>query len=287
MTGCNETFEPWQENDQYFYSIYGYLDATADTQWVRVMPVRRDLFLEPKPIDARVTLEEVQSGKSTVMTDSLFSYAHNRYAYNFWTTMKLQSGHTYRTTVKRSDGNFSYAEVTLPEDFPTPKVQIDYRSEIPINTVVFIDEVERLADVQTVFHPEFDLTGEEYLVGRSHLRDTVRKESGNLEIIINPEEDFQFLDNFYHMTPPVGITQYLTSSSPYGPPLIFIASAGPGYHFFPSIDGKIEALPEGVSNVENGTGYLAGIVSKTIPYKSCTEGDSIEIVPCELRSPPW
>ncbi|TVQ04901.1 MAG: hypothetical protein EA359_04900 [Balneolaceae bacterium] len=33
---CDEPFQPLLENNSAPFSIYGYLDATADTQWVRV-----------------------------------------------------------------------------------------------------------------------------------------------------------------------------------------------------------------------------------------------------------
>jgi hypothetical protein len=35
------------------------------------------------------------------------------------------------------------------------------------------------------------------------------------------------------------------------------------------LDDVLYALPEGISNVENGLGYMFGMVSKTIPYESC------------------
>ncbi len=35
LTGCEESFQPLQNNnDSGVFSMFGYLDATADTQWV-------------------------------------------------------------------------------------------------------------------------------------------------------------------------------------------------------------------------------------------------------------
>jgi hypothetical protein len=118
LSSCDSSFEPIQENDRYIYSIYGYLDAAADTQWVRVMPVHEKLFAGPEPIDATVTLENLESGESQVMNDSLFQYAANTYAWNFWTPMELEPTGTYRLTAERSDGVTSHVTVTLPESFP-------------------------------------------------------------------------------------------------------------------------------------------------------------------------
>jgi len=168
LSGCNETFEPWQENDQYHFSMFGYLDASADTQWVRILPVREELFLEPRPLDFIVTMEHAESGESIVMQDSLFSYFQG-YAWNFRSEMDIRPGQTYRITASHPDGRSSHTTVQLPEDFPTP-----------------------------ILH----------------------------------------------------------------------------------------TIPGGISNIENGTGYVAGIVSKTIPYESCFD-ENFQFIACDLLPPPW
>ncbi|MEX2601529.1 MAG: hypothetical protein WD355_07780 [Balneolaceae bacterium] len=295
ITSCDDFFEPWQENNKYHFSIYGYLDASADTQWVRIMPIREDLLLEPGPIDAIVTLEHVETGESVIMNDSLFAYAHEAYAYNFWTTMKLKAEQTYRITATRSDGASSHVQTSLPTDFPTPSIHITFRwprsccspvFALPENVVIYIEHVERLADVLTIYHSRYPESGENYLVARPQLQHSFPVVSGGFQVVIDPTKDYQFLDMFYRLDPEVVFERYLHPSSPYEPQ-IFIASAGPDYHHFPSIDEKVVALPEGISNVVNGTGYLAGIISKTIPYKNCYRGETRIVEPCnELLPPP-
>lgn len=275
VTSCNESFNPWEENGEYHFSIYGYLDASADTQWVRVMPVREDLFLEPKPIDAVVTLEHIESGEIVEMNDSLFEYSHNAYAYNFWSTMDLQPNHSYRITATNNDKN-SHVEVTLPEDFPTPLVRMESGSGNPSDDFIFIEGVERLADVRTIHYMRLHNSGEEYMIPFVHIQDTIRQVTGDFTLKIDPREDQNTLGSLLGTTPRTIFRQQ-----------IFIASAGPDFHYFPSIDEKIVALPEGISNVENGTGYLAGLVSKTIPYKSCSERGTVNLIPCDLESYPW
>src|SRR5690625_6403028 len=71
--------------------MFGYLDASADTQWVRILPVREELFLEPRPLDFIVTMEHAESGESIVMQDSLFSYFQG-YAWNFRSEMDIRPG---------------------------------------------------------------------------------------------------------------------------------------------------------------------------------------------------
>lgn len=288
VAACDENFVPLEENDQYHFSIYGYLDASADTQWVRVMPVREELFLDHKPLDAIVTLEHVESGDTVVMNDSLFAYAHGVYAWNFWTTMSLLPGETYRLKAESTTGLSSYAMITLPEDYPVPLVHIRFvgQNRTPDLTTIYIEGVERLADVQSVFHTPATESGIKYTAARPHLKDTTRSGTNSWRVNIDPLEDYQYLNSFLQLNPPVQLTAYLTPASPYEPQ-IFVASAGPGYHFFPSIDDNVMALPDGVSNIVNGTGYIAGIISKTVPYQNCVIEGTTDVEPCPLEPPPW
>jgi hypothetical protein len=119
--GCEHPFEPFQEDEDALFSMFGYLDLNADTQWVRVMPVRTNLLLEPEPIDAVVTLEHVGSGQLATLNDSLFRFVDPRlegvaYAHNFWTTETLEPGATYRLRAARPDGAASTAFVVMPAD---------------------------------------------------------------------------------------------------------------------------------------------------------------------------
>lgn len=271
--GCDHTFEPLQENDQYYFSVYGSLDASADTQWVRIMPVRDSLYFSPRPIDAEVTLENVNTGESVVMHDSLFSFVQGVYVYNFWTTMNVEPEQTYRLTARDTtnpEDRESFAEVTLPPDFPTPVVQMATDPGAP--DFVYVDGVERLADVQAVFHGRDSTTGNIRLLGIPHRQDTLNATTHDYRIAIDTE-DHPDDDDEGNPFPPVIKRQ------------IYVAAAGPGFHDFGTIDEKVIALPEGVSNITNGVGYLAGIVSKTIPYKSCFEG--VTLVPCPLEPTPW
>src|SRR5688572_20013007 len=73
VAGCEKPFEPLATSGIVF-SIYGQLEATRDTQWVRVMLMRESVETSPGPIDAVVTLEEIETGSKVVMSDSLTRY---------------------------------------------------------------------------------------------------------------------------------------------------------------------------------------------------------------------
>jgi hypothetical protein len=66
---------------------------------------------------------------------------------------------------------------------------------------------------------------------------------------------------------------------------IFVAAAGPEWdEDIPSFDDLSYALPDAASNVENGVGYVIGIVSKSIPYKNCFDEEG-DVVSCPAEQP--
>src|SRR5690606_26320138 len=102
--GCNDTFEPLQENEEYVFSMYGTLDVHADTQWVRVMPIGDRLFNNnPEPSGTVVTLTRLSTGDVITMNDSLFTFGGPSYIWNYWTTEPLQPGEPYTVTATAAD----------------------------------------------------------------------------------------------------------------------------------------------------------------------------------------
>ncbi|MFH5834067.1 hypothetical protein [Halalkalibaculum sp. DA384] len=262
-SSCEQPFEPVRENERHFFSINGYLDVSADTQWVRVMPVRETIGLSPGLPVPVVALEHLQSGQLGTMRDSLFRYAGNRYAYIFWSTMQILPGERYRISVTDSAGRNSYAEVTLPQDFPVPQFsEPEFGADI-----LTIRQVERLADVQVVYRILYDETGKTVEVSFPFLQQSVFIPPSTYRVSINPDFGRSMIREMY-----CGIT--VTERN------VFVASGGPEWVDFFSLDRHTIALPEGVSNIENGVGYFGGILSKTFPYVN-SEGDrGLFQVPC-------
>ncbi|MCC5906749.1 MAG: DUF4249 family protein, partial [Balneolaceae bacterium] len=244
LAACEESFNPMQQNDQYPFSIHGYLDASQDTNWVRITAVRDSLFMGPDTsLDAVVTLEHLESGQKVTLEGSLFRYFGDHYAYNFRAVMELEVGQNYRLIAKRSDGAESSATVTLPPEFTTPYM-------LPM--MLIIPEIEHLADVQVLYHMIFHLAeGDTHrIISFRHLADTVPGTSPGKQVRINTRPHFEF---FRFLDPHTILKREVK-----------VSSAGPDWHNFSEIDENLISLPEGISNIEGGTGYLIGVVSKTI-----------------------
>ncbi|MDX1637743.1 MAG: hypothetical protein R3281_07225 [Balneolaceae bacterium] len=256
FSNCDNSFSPLKENTQYPFSIYGYLDASVDTQWVRVAPTRNQLEMSAAKPFIRVTLTELETDQSTAMNDSLFRLPNGVHFINVWTTMDIKPEHTYRLVAERPDGETSSVIVTIPKDFPTPKLIYGVDG---CSARLEIEEVEHLADIQSVWILRSNSSG--YLreeVRRFSYRSTARERTPNdyyTRIYADREKE--------KLNLPAG--RYNMSER-----YIFVAAAG--REWIPDIGslGDIEyALPEGLSNVENGLGYLVGIVNKKVPYEKC------------------
>jgi hypothetical protein len=122
LLGCDNSFEPIQKNDRSF-SVFGHLDPSADTQWIRVMPLR-SVITSPGAFRAHVALQEVGSGRALVLRDSIFEYPHNVHVgsegvsvHNFWTTEQIRAGELYRFSAVGSNGDSASATIPIPSDY--------------------------------------------------------------------------------------------------------------------------------------------------------------------------
>lgn len=255
LTSCNESITPFQENDRYTFSLYGFFDASADTQWVRVMPVRQSFLLSPEPLDVMVTLEHIHpEGEIRVLKDSLFYYGQNAYAWNFWTTMNIEPSQTYRLSAERSDGSTSVAVITLPDDFPDPVIELDIENS---EEYVIVSGVRNLADVHTEHLLLHQLSNVPTLYNFNHHQDSLANFSqpDRHKILLNPSEAWEYLEIYIEENPYTVLQRE-----------VYVASAGPDWIFFPDVFEEVIQLPDGISNVENGLGYVVGIISKRVPW---------------------
>lgn len=254
-TGCDYPFEPIQKPGDAVFSMFGYLDLRADTQWIRVMPIREKLLLEPAPIDAVVTLEHVGSGHTVTLTDSLFSFPVREldsvaYAYNFWTAEPLEPGATYRLRAERTDGATATAIVVMP-----PDLAVDFLSGpgFGSDNALLLVRAEHLLYVDLFYAMIARGTGD-----RAQSV-TIRQDQvspgdipGTNRVFISGQEIERagFLDVFRRE--------------------IRLAVATSDWPFYPDLSDAEVSLPgEMPSNVENGFGFVGGVAEWTIPLHNC------------------
>lgn len=145
LAACEVPLDPIEPSDLY-YSMSGYLDASADTQWVRVEPLARTADPEPGPLDAAVTLADVASGAEVALTQDVRMFATGP-GHLFWTTTDVALGGRYRVAARRPDGAEASTAVEIPADGSFTVAVQTGRKTCP--TAVTVSGAERVVDVQT------------------------------------------------------------------------------------------------------------------------------------------
>ena len=144
LAGCEAAFDPIDDAGRYF-SMSGYLDTEADTNWVRVELVAETFEPSPDPIDADVWLDG--PGGRSALTQETVAFRTGT-AHLFWTTADVEPGTTYALVAERPDGARTRATVRTPDPFETTLV--DGETACPV--AVAVRGAERVVDARAVYH---------------------------------------------------------------------------------------------------------------------------------------
>jgi hypothetical protein len=247
------------------FSIYGYLDAMADTQWIRVAPFRSSIFSTSDPVDAVVTIEDLGTGRRIEMIPTLFTrvsanFGDTLYAYNFKTVEPIEHGATYRLTAQRSDGAASSAVVEIPPDLTHLPVLIAG------TTVSFpMEEGDHVGMVNT-FHyiPDFVFVTPPGMLVPCNVPVWIED---------SPQRNFApstpgyYLGRFIRL---VGLDRPEPCNGPFERVELMIARSREPWPFSPFNNYTNIG---GYTNIENGVGFLAGLSVARISLEGCTYTD--------------
>lgn len=269
MAACEDDFSPIEPSDLKL-SIFGYLDVSADTQWVRVMPIRTTVPSGPSPPPAVVTLENMETGVVVELRDSLFHFdigehvgSEGLYLHNYWTVMPVEPGAEYRLVATPVDGGqTAEAMIRMPPAYGTevwlaqPWTNVGDRLRLEGLTHL------ALLSLTTVFHDD---------CGSSARRGFI--EGGS------PTSDVQS----------VPITKSFRPRDGCGPTLVerrefFVVGSGSPWPAVGELAVGRLYLPDAPANVTGAIGFLGGVLTRQVPYEHC----SLEPVPgapshCVLR----
>jgi hypothetical protein len=265
--GCDYPFEPFRENTEGPFSLFGYLDLRADTQWVRVMPVRRALLPGPEPLDVVVTLERIGGGWTVSLNDSVFAFTDPQlgstaYVHNFWTAERLEAGASYRLRAVRADGASTEALVVMP-----PTLELTLLNSGGFNGVLTV-RAEHLLFVEVV-HTMATADGKPSSgVAVRQTEIFPGQETGTHRIFVKADslEREELLDVRREE--------------------IRVAVARADWPYDPGLP-DLDALLPGVvpTNVENGFGYVGGVATWTIPFHHChaVAAEPDAVLDCPVR----
>lgn len=270
LTGCESNFQPLQENDQYAYSIYGTLDVHADTQWVRVMPVNDKLIpSKPDSNNTRVSLVRKSTGEKVLFNDSLFVFGGDAYVWNYWTIEEIHPNEEYVLEAEGAEEQKSSVTVTTPSRMPLPLIEYsEESSSVNVNgsssgPLVMVDAVFFVQEIR----PFLNDLGPEVKVRISYLDELYEDPNSN---------DFRL--NFNERKAIAGESSY--KDFVINKRELHLATGSSDWPDLTELSRQEMQLPDAVSNVENGTGVVAGIAKRVVPIKNCYDEQS-NLVPCE------
>lgn len=254
MGACDPQVDRFEENDLH-YSLFGYLDASADTQFVRVEPLRDGLQTRvPRTLGAEVTLTNLATDRSISLQDSLFRYQENATAHNFYTTVEIEPNTPYRLRVRGPGEAESWAQTTVPDSFPAPYQVVPLEAFDPECTDqgprgasvvrLVIPGIGRLVAVKSLFTTRYGGVSD-----FNHLSDTTYVQGGQLRARINLAEDYCEIPPRLREVSKIQIV---------------VAAGDPNWPDFLALDWEAEVLPSAATNVNGGVGYVGGVVSDTL-----------------------
>ncbi len=263
--GCEQNVDPIAGSD-FPYTIWGFMNAGADTQVVRVFPIRDELIPERgSEIDARVFSTDLNTGErrewvyERVQFDSLIE------GHLFKAPFRAEHLHRYRLEVVRSDGEMSSSEVEVPSEV---EFNIDIDEQSVVIPVEIRGDIPNLIGLRVTYHavnippasawpPGTPVPGAVQLpviISYDHL---VRQIDGGWRLEINMTRDFEAVRSAYQnnclVTDIDGSAPFIVLRRMDFSALLADGSWDPPGGIF---DPNVLSVPGTFSNVENGYGFF-------------------------------
>ncbi len=114
LTACSDDVVSVLDAERTF-TLYGYLDPSADTQAVRIFAV--DSLLSPwndAPLDVLVRSIDLKTGEEHQWRDSLVRYADGTIGHVYWSAFRPSYEGAYRLEIRAPDGTITSARAEVP-----------------------------------------------------------------------------------------------------------------------------------------------------------------------------
>ncbi|MEL6615517.1 MAG: hypothetical protein AAFQ43_07255, partial [Bacteroidota bacterium] len=150
LGACDNTVDPTVGTEEPF-TLWGYLDPTADQQALRVAAIGGSLGETPEALDATVRSTELGTGRTAVWRDSLVTFADGSQGNVFTTDLVPTPGERVRIEVERSsDGATTSVEVDVPP-LIQPEVQTAISTGFEVTFPVRLPGAPRINSSRLVY----------------------------------------------------------------------------------------------------------------------------------------
>ena len=267
LGGCSDTFlDPFENEDQYF-TVWGYIDQLEMEHELRVMPITRfpeEIRSPSDPqafLDAEVFTTDINTGVRTRWFHSLEQLADGTYGHVFTARFLVNERHTYRLEVIRSDGKMTVAETKVPsiiDDFLVQKDEVKWEND---STLVYQDfhlpSIASPWEINAIYYWEGGDQSNILLI--PYGRVGVRTDDGGWTVRINISDDQADVRDHVVWAKSVGI---VPPNGPHGLTSMGIQTRILDANWDPPggvFDPDVLAQPGAYSNVENGMGFFGSI----------------------------
>lgn len=248
--GCDSSFVGLQENNELALSVNGFLDVHADTQWVRAMPVSPSLLpTDPAPNGTVVHITRTATGETIALNDSLYKFDNDTYVWNYWTDTSIYGDEAYEVVAELPDGRQSRVIIDTPSLIPMPDAEFRESHETVVVNGTVSDAIivaETRYIVQTL---EFGC-GPEREVVISHMDD--------LNFFSENKFYFQAQNRNYILRELDGVRFHINYRE------FFLVTMKEEWVDDTNLSDLERSLAGEVSNVEGGTGLVAGIARRKV-----------------------
>ena len=153
--GCDNEFSPFAESSaDESIVVNGFLDFNADTQFVRIQVVRREIERDASLGDGlTAVLKNINTGTDFLMTDSILTLETERKVHLFYLQEPVEAGSNYELEVTGINGGRSVHSTNLPvrgSFLPAPVENI--ASQEPIVQPIRLSDLDRQPHNVTVIY---------------------------------------------------------------------------------------------------------------------------------------
>lgn len=269
---CDTTFDPFEERDLH-YSLYGYLDAAADSQQLRVVPIRPQVLpADLDPASIRVTLTSLDGSVVPEAWQGRLTRfgAADSVGLLYAGAPDLVPGRSYRIEVT-GDAGTSRATVRLPDSLADP---VFLPPNPPGNNVfrrVQWPGVRNPARVEVVYRVRNGESAPVRTVVLPYL-DLIARQDDGIQLPVDFRRDAGAVFRTFNLAPGT------PRSAVWFDGLELRVAEGDTAWTFLHADFDLEtlAIPGRFSNVEQGLGFVGGLVRRGVPWD--VEPEVVEVM---------
>lgn len=167
LGACSTAFDPYADGPP-FFALDGLLDSRDDTLFLRVQDLAVPPAAPAAPLDATVTFENLTSGQTAMLRDSLVSLPDGATVHLFWTTTPFQGGNAYRLRAARDADPSAASEATfqVPEPGLVPLNESDPAASL--RPLLLNGILARPFEIEVVYEVRREDTGATAIVRSSY-----------------------------------------------------------------------------------------------------------------------